>query len=206
MDWVFFHYAGLARGWGRNHESLARFDLVAGLFLPFVLVNFLVIGVFAATLFPQGITPESAPELAAALMPLLGPTWSQILFYVGFLAVPITTTVGMSLAGAMAIHEALGMGAGHVVVALETHRAAPADRLPGRVERASGVAGHRDRRIPVAREQRGRMVHVPAAQRPGGCWGATGASRICGTWGSCCRSPLLNAIAITYVFNRLGWW
>ena len=41
-------------------------------------------------------------------MPLLGSTWSQILFYAGFLAVPITTTVGMSLAGAIAIHEAFG--------------------------------------------------------------------------------------------------
>ena len=34
MDWVFFHYAGLGRGWGRNHESLARFDLIAGTLPP----------------------------------------------------------------------------------------------------------------------------------------------------------------------------
>lgn len=108
LDWVLFHYAGLARGWSDRHESLARFDLSAGLFVPFVLVNFLVIAVFAGTLYPQGIQPESAPELSQALLPLLGETWSQILFYVGFLAVPVTTTVGMSLAGAMAIHEALG--------------------------------------------------------------------------------------------------
>jgi Mn2+/Fe2+ NRAMP family transporter len=64
--------------------------------------------VFAGTLYKQGIHPESAPELAQALAPLLGPTWSQVLFYIGFLAVPITTTVGMSLACAMAIHEAFG--------------------------------------------------------------------------------------------------
>lgn len=108
LDWVLFHYAGLARGWSDRHESLARFDLGAGLFLPFVLINFLVIAVFAGTLYPQGIHPETAPQLSQALLPLLGETWSQILFYIGFLAVPITTTVGMSLAGAMAIHEALG--------------------------------------------------------------------------------------------------
>jgi manganese transport protein len=108
MDWVLFHYAGLARGWGKKHESQARFDISVGLFLPFVVVNFLVMGVFAATLHKQGFHPETAPELAQALTPLLGPTWSQVLFYVGFLAVPITTTVGMSLACAMAIHEALG--------------------------------------------------------------------------------------------------
>ncbi len=108
MDWILFHYAGLARGWGREHEGLARFDMVAGLFVPFVLVNFLVITVFAGTLYPEGIRPETAPELSRSLVPLLGGTWSEVLFYVGFLAVPITTTVGMSIAGAMAIHEALG--------------------------------------------------------------------------------------------------
>lgn len=108
LDWVLFHYAGLARGWGAEHERLARFDMVAGLFLPFVLVNFLVIAVFAATLFPEGIRPETAPELSRALMPLLGEDWSQALFYLGFMMVPISTTVGMSIAGAMAIHEAMG--------------------------------------------------------------------------------------------------
>ncbi len=108
MDWVLFQYAGLARGWGRKHETLARFDIVFGLFLPFVLVNYLVIAVFTATLHKVGLTPDTAPELAGALAPLLGPTWSQVLFYVGFLAVPLTTTVGMSIAGAIAIHEAFG--------------------------------------------------------------------------------------------------
>jgi manganese transport protein len=108
MDWVFFHYAGLARGWGRKHETQARFDVFIGLFLPFVLVNYLVIGVFAGTLYRQNLHPETAPELAQALMPLLGQTWSQVMFYIGFLAIPITTTVGMSLACAMAIHEAFG--------------------------------------------------------------------------------------------------
>jgi len=39
MDWVFFHYAGLARGWGRKHEAQAHFDIGVGLFLPFVIIN-----------------------------------------------------------------------------------------------------------------------------------------------------------------------
>lgn len=108
MDWIFFHYAGLSRGWGPKHESQAKFDITVGLFLPFVLVNIMVMSVFAGTLNQAGLHPETAPELARSLIPLLGPTWSQILFYIGFLAVPITTTVGMSLACAMAIHEAFG--------------------------------------------------------------------------------------------------
>ena len=47
MDWILFQYAGLARGWGRKHEKLARVDIVFGLFPPFVLVNFIVLAVFA---------------------------------------------------------------------------------------------------------------------------------------------------------------
>jgi len=108
MDWVLFQYAGLARGWGRKHETLARVDIVFGLFLPFVLINFIVMAVFAGTLHKVGIRPETAPELAASLAPLLGPTWSAVLFYIAFLAVPISTTVGLGIAGAIAIHEALG--------------------------------------------------------------------------------------------------
>jgi manganese transport protein len=108
MDWVLFHYAGLARGWGEKHETLARFDLAVGVFLPYVLVNFLLIAVSAATLHPLGIRPETAPELAEALAPALGHYWSQVLLYVGALAMPINTTVGMSIATAIAIHEAFG--------------------------------------------------------------------------------------------------
>ena len=106
-DWVFYHYASLSRGWGEKHEPLARFDMVFGFFLPFVLVNFMVVAVFAETLQGQP-TPESAPELARALEPLLGAFWSQLLFYLGFLAVPITTIVGLGLLTAIAIHEAMG--------------------------------------------------------------------------------------------------
>ena len=109
MDWVFLHYAGLARGWGRRHESLGRFDIGMGLSLPFVAVSFLVIAVFAGTFYETGLdVPESAPELALALAPLLGTKGAEVLFYLGFLAVPVTTTVGMSLACGMALHEAMG--------------------------------------------------------------------------------------------------
>ena len=106
MDWVIFNYGGLARGWGASHEKLARFDIGAGLALPFVVINFLIVSVFAATLHGQGEVPQSATQLAEALMPLLGETLAQVVFLIGFLAVPITTTVGMSLAGAIALHEA----------------------------------------------------------------------------------------------------
>lgn len=54
MDWVFFYYAGLAKGWGPRHEGLARVDIFAGLALPFLLVYFVIVAVFAATLHQAG--------------------------------------------------------------------------------------------------------------------------------------------------------
>ena len=75
--------------------------------LPFVLINAIVICLFAGTLFQSGGGAETAPDLARALAPAFGETLSQLVFYLGFLAVPLTTTVAMSLAGAMAVFDAL---------------------------------------------------------------------------------------------------
>jgi len=206
INMVFLYpYSLLARGWSREHRSLARFDLVAGLFLPFVLVNFLVIGVFAATLFPQGITPESAPELAAALMPLLGPTWSQILFYVGFLAVPITTTVAMSLAGAMAIHEAFGWEP-----ATSSWRWKISALLPQIAFLAAWNARPVWLVIPIAaflslaHNVVGWSMYLLLNDRV--VLGADRSKSYLWNLGILLQVTLLNGIAITWVFNRLGWW
>lgn len=108
MDWVFFHYAGLAKGWGPRHESLARLDIFVGLAAPFILVVIMITAVFAATLYGSGELPATAIELSKALAPLLGETGAQYAFLIGFLAVPITTTVAMSIACAVGVHEAFG--------------------------------------------------------------------------------------------------
>lgn len=107
-DWVFFHYAGLAKGWGPRHEGLARADLFTGLALPFLLVYFVVVSVFAGTLYGSGDLPTSATDLSAALMPLLGETGAQFAFLLGFLVVPITTSVGLGIVCAVGLHETFG--------------------------------------------------------------------------------------------------
>ncbi|MEL7029996.1 MAG: divalent metal cation transporter, partial [Pseudomonadota bacterium] len=56
----------------------------------------------------QGDLPQTAAELSAALVPLLGETGAEFAFYVGFLAVPITSTVVMCIACAIGVHEAFG--------------------------------------------------------------------------------------------------
>jgi Mn2+/Fe2+ NRAMP family transporter len=104
-DWVFYHYAGLAKGWGPKHEKLARMDVIVGLALPFIVVSFIVVSVFAATLHGQGELPETAAALSAALVPLLGEQFAAIAFMLGFLAVPVTTSVMLGVICAMGMHE-----------------------------------------------------------------------------------------------------
>ena len=108
MDWVFFNYAGLSKGWGPKHEPIARADIFTGLAIPFLLVNFVVVSVFAATLFGKDDIPSTAIGLSSALIPLLGETGAKFAFLIGFLAVPITTTVAMSIACAIGLHEIFG--------------------------------------------------------------------------------------------------
>lgn len=205
MDWVFFHYTGLARRWGRHHESQARFDIIVGLFLPFVLVNYLVIGVFAGTLYKQGIYPETAPELAQALIPLLGPTWSQVLFYIGFLAVPITTTVGMSLACAMAIHEAFGWKTDvnswrWRVSALLPQLGFLAVWYPRPIWLVIMIGAF----LSLTNNVVGWSFYLLLNDRR--VLGKDRCQSYLWNLGILLQITLLNAIAIIYVFNRLGWW
>lgn len=205
MDWILFQYAGLARGWGRKHETLARFDIVFGLFLPFVLVNYLVIAVFAGTLHKLGQTPETATELAASLAPLLGPTWSQVLFYVAFLAVPVTTTVGMSIAGAIAIHEAMGWEPDTRswrwrVCALLPQLGFLAVWYPRPVWLVVAIAAF----LSLSNNIVGWSFYLLLNDRR-----ALGEDR-CKSYfwnlGVMLLLTLLNGVALIYVFNRLGWW
>lgn len=205
MDWVFFHYAGLARGWGRKHETQAHFDIGVGLFLPFVVINYLVIGVFAATLHKQGIHPETAPELAQALMPLLGPTWSQILFYVGFLAVPITTTVGMSLACAMLLHEALGWKPDIKswrwrISALLPQIGFFAVWYPRPIWLVIAIGAF----LSLTNNIVGWSIFLLLNDRR--VLGEDRSKSYLLNLGILLQITLLNCIAIIYIFNRLGWW
>jgi len=205
MDWILFQYAGLARGWGRQHETLARFDIVFGLFLPFVLINYLVIAVFAGTLHKLGQTPETATELATALAPLLGPTWSQVLFYVAFLAVPVTTTVGMSIAGAIAIHEAMGWEPDTSswrwrVCALLPQLGFLAVWYPRPVWLVVAIAAF----LSLSNNIVGWSFYLLLNDRR-----ALGEDR-CKSYfwnlGIMLLLTLLNGVALIYIFNRLGWW
>lgn len=108
IDWMLFHYAGLSKGWGPKHEGLARADLITGFAMPFLIINFVIVAVFAGTLYGVGDLPTTAADLSRALIPLLGEAGAKFAFMIGFLAVPITTTVALSIACAIGVHEAFG--------------------------------------------------------------------------------------------------
>lgn len=205
MDWVLLNYAGLTRGWGRHHESLARFDVTVGLFIPFVLVNLMVGGVFAATLFEQGQPPETAPELAAALAPLLGETWAPIVFYVGFLAVPVTTTVGMSIAAAMALHAAMGWQPDTSSWRWRASALLPqvgflAVWYPNPIQLIIVIGAF----LSLTNNVVGWSFFLLLNDRR--VLGADRSRSYLWNLGILLQITLLNGVAVLYIFNRLGWW
>jgi len=92
-----YPYSILAKGWGREHKGLARFDLVMSLFVPYVvLTSLIIIGmactvhdgvagygtVLAANPTPSTLQPIQA---AQALSGVLGSSIGRIVFDLGFM-------------------------------------------------------------------------------------------------------------------------
>jgi manganese transport protein len=86
-----YGYSLLAKGWGKHHKTLARWDLGMSMFLPFVLVTSLVIIAMANTIYnpamgevvQKGMRPVDA---AQALVPVMGANLGRIVFNLGFIA------------------------------------------------------------------------------------------------------------------------
>jgi len=85
-----YPYSLLAKGWGKHHKKLARWDLGMSMFLPFVLVTSLVIIAMSATIHKEGVDvlreglkPHAA---AASLHGVLGEHAGRIVFDLGLIA------------------------------------------------------------------------------------------------------------------------
>ncbi len=95
-----YPYSLLAKGWGKHHKKLARWDLGMSMFLPFVLVTSLVIiamtvsGVFnpAKEYVQAGMSPLDA---SAALADVMGKKLGRVVFDLGL--------IGMTC-GAISVH------------------------------------------------------------------------------------------------------
>ena len=205
-DWALFHYNGHAKGWRREHEGLARVDLIAGFFIPFFVICFLVVSVFAGTLYKAGgEIPQSAAELSQALVPLLGEKGAQYAFMIGFLTVPITTSIGLCLLSAIGIHEVFGWKPDVYSWRWKACLLLPqvglfAAYYPSPVMLIIIIAAALSLTNNVVGWSFYMMLNNKELMGEG-----RSLSRL---WnlGIMIQVTLLNCVAISYVFNRLGWW
>jgi Mn2+/Fe2+ NRAMP family transporter len=87
-----------------------RFDVLAGTFFAGIVAAFIIIAT-AATLFPQGITIETAADAALALEPVAGP-YARLLFGLGLLGASLLAAGVLPLATTYMLSEALGFERG----------------------------------------------------------------------------------------------
>jgi len=87
-----YPYSLLAKGWGKNHKGLSRWDLFSSMFLPFVLVTSLIIIAMANTVYNPDLggavrTDLKPVDAAKALgaIGFLGGSWGRIIFDLGFM-------------------------------------------------------------------------------------------------------------------------
>ena len=102
VNMVFLYpYTLLARGWGKEHRRLARFDLVFGMLVPYIFATGLIVIASAATIHSDFSGTRISPiEAANTLASVIGPVWGQVIFHFGILSMVLTTiTMHMICAG-----------------------------------------------------------------------------------------------------------
>ena len=91
-----FGYSLLARGWGKSHRGLAKFDLITGMFIPYMLATGLMVIASAVTLhgnIPYGahISPIQAAETISATG--AGLFFGRVLFGIGIFGMGVSTII-----------------------------------------------------------------------------------------------------------------
>jgi len=109
-----FGYTLLARGWGREHRGLARFDLITGMLLPYVIVTSLIVIACACTIHgtrfaPEQILPANVGTLIGSTG--VGPTFGRFVFGLGILGMALSTITLQMLVAGFALCEMLGIEA-----------------------------------------------------------------------------------------------
>ena len=109
-----FGYTLLARGWGREHRELARFDLITGMLLPYVVVTSLIVIACACTIHGTAFAPEQIlPANVGFLLGStgVGPTFGRFVFGLGILGMALSTITLQMLVAGFAVCEMLGIEA-----------------------------------------------------------------------------------------------
>lgn len=113
-----FPYTLLARGWGREHRGLSRFDLMTGMLLPFCVATSLMVIATGCTIydpvrFASGSTRLS-PVAAAAMLESAGLNmfFSRIVFGLGIVAMALSSITMHMLISGFAVCEIFGVEPG----------------------------------------------------------------------------------------------
>lgn len=102
-----YPYSLLARGWGREHRRLARFDLLSGMLVPYALATSLMVIATANTLHADGIEVKKNVAIATAANVLGSPeamgAWGRVVFDLGILGMALSSiTLHMQVCGFVA--------------------------------------------------------------------------------------------------------
>ncbi len=112
INMVFLYpYSLLARGWSREHRSLARFDLWTGTFVPYVLAASLMVIAAANTIHldPAYDGTRLGPvEAAKSLAAVAGPAVGRVVFDLGVLGMALSTITLHMLATGFVACELFG--------------------------------------------------------------------------------------------------
>lgn len=128
---LLYPYSLQARGWGREHRGLAKFDLFTGMLIPYALASGLMVIASANTLSDNGVGQDaSVGVLAGVLGDVIGPVAGRLLFDLGMLAMALSTiTLHMVCCGFVAM-EWFGLPFGSRAQRLMTLLPAPAFIAP----------------------------------------------------------------------------
>lgn len=113
-----FPYTLLARGWGKEHRGLSRFDLITGMMLPFCIATSLMVIATACTIydpvkFASGSTKLSPIEAAAMLESAgLSMFFSRIIFGLGIVGMALSSITMHMLICGFAACEVFGVEPG----------------------------------------------------------------------------------------------
>jgi len=112
-----FGYSYLARGWKKAHGSLAKFDLLTGMLLPFLIATALMIIATGATIYDPakfaGETTKLSPIEVASMLQSAGIPMllSRVIFGFGIIAMAFNAIVLHMIVSAFAASEIFGFEA-----------------------------------------------------------------------------------------------
>ena len=110
-----FPYTLLARGWGKEHSGLSRFDLITGMLLPFCIATSLMVIATGCTIydpaqFASGSTKLPPTEVAAMLESAgLSMFFSRIVFGLGIVGMALSSITMHMLISGFAVCELFGI-------------------------------------------------------------------------------------------------